>query len=236
MESSLTGNTRKMRALSWKNHLFFFLFLFPMLHGCSQENSGAFEKVESMNETMNQGTLKIATFGGGCFWCTEAVYSELRGVDKVVSGYAGGSAVKPTYADVCSGKTGHAEVIQLTYDPSVISFAEILEVHWKTHDPTTLNRQGGDVGTQYRSVIFYHDDEQKKIAEASKSAATESGLWDAPIVTEIKPFDVFYPAEEYHQDYFSQNPEQGYCVAVVAPKVEKFRKAFQEKLKSNGSK
>lgn len=211
------------------------LFLIPALQACTQSspaNEEAFKEVEQMHESVNGNELKLATFGGGCFWCTEAVFAELKGVSKVVSGYTGGDKVNPTYKEVCSGTTGHAEVIQLSYDPNVISYAELLEVHWKTHDPTQLNRQGNDVGTQYRSAIFYHDAEQKEIAEASKAAAQETGLWDGTIVTEITEASKFYPAEDYHQDYFSNNPYQGYCVAVVAPKVEKFRKAFKSKLKA----
>jgi peptide-methionine (S)-S-oxide reductase len=175
--------------------------------------------------------LQKATFGSGCFWCTEAIFERLKGVKSVVSGYSGGKVENPTYKEVCTGTTGHAEVTQITYDPEVISFDELLEVFWKTHDPTTLNRQGNDVGTQYRSVIFYHNEEQKKLAEKYKDELNKSGAWDKPIVTEISPFTKFYPAEDYHQEYYENNPNQGYCAFVIAPKVEKFEKVFKDKLK-----
>ena len=165
--------------------------------------------------------LEKATLGGGCFWCLEAVYENVKGVKDVVSGYAGGHTEHPDYRSVCTGTTGHAEVVQITYDPDVVSYEDLLEIFWTIHDPTTLNRQGADVGTQYRSVIFYHDEAQKKIAEQSKAKAQKR--FDAPIVTEIVPLTRFWPAEAYHQDYFRKNPHQGYCQAVVAPKVEKFK-------------
>jgi peptide-methionine (S)-S-oxide reductase len=171
-----------------------------------------------------------ATFGSGCFWCTEAVFQQLRGVQSVQSGYSGGHTANPTYEQVCSGRTGHAEVIQITYDPNVISFDELLNVFWQTHDPTTLNRQGHDVGTQYRSAIFYHNDDQRRTAEAYKEQLNASGSFGAPIVTEMTPFKNFYPAENYHQNYFNLNPEQAYCAAVIRPKVEKFKKQFADVL------
>lgn len=177
------------------------------------------------------GNTELATFGGGCFWCTEAVYQELKGVKSVVSGYSGGKKENPTYKQVSSGLSGHAEVIQVEYDPAQVSFEELLEVFWKTHDPTTLNQQGPDVGTQYRSVVFYHNDKQRRLAEEYKAKLDESGAFNAPIVTEITEYSKFYPAERYHQDYYAQNPNQGYCQAVIAPKVEKFRKVFKDKLK-----
>lgn len=175
--------------------------------------------------------LEKATLGGGCFWCTEAVFQDLKGVHKVVSGYAGGQVENPTYHQVCTGRTGHAEVVQITFDPEIISFEDLLYVFWRTHDPTTLNRQGADVGTQYRSVIFYHTEEQKALAEKSQAETDASGLWHNPIVTEISPFTKFYEAETYHQNYFNQNAYQPYCRAVIDPKVRKFRKEFQTKLK-----
>jgi peptide-methionine (S)-S-oxide reductase len=181
-------------------------------------------------------SLQIATFGSGCFWCTEAIFERLNGVVKVESGYSGGKIESPTYEEVCTGTTGYAEVTQITYDPSIISFDELLEVFWKTHDPTTLNRQGNDVGTQYRSVIFYHNEEQKELAEKYKTELDKSGAWDNPIVTEISPFSNFYSAEGYHQDYYENNPNQGYCAFVIAPKVEKFEKVFKNKLKKNSFK
>src|SRR5687767_3524353 len=175
---------------------------------------------------------ELATLGGGCFWCLEAVYKELRGVGRVVSGYAGGSVENPTYRQVCEGTTGHAEVVQITFDPSEVSYLELLEVFFTIHDPTTLNRQGGDVGTQYRSAIFYHTPAQRETAEQAIAAFGAAQVWDAPIVTEVVPLETFYPAEDYHQDYFEKNPSQPYCRAVVAPKVSKFRKHFLERLKA----
>lgn len=177
------------------------------------------------------GDLETATFGTGCFWCTEAIFESLKGVNKVESGYSGGSVKNPTYKAVCAGTTGHAEVVQVTYDPSQITFVELLEVFWQTHDPTTLNKQGYDEGTQYRSAIFYHSDEQKNLAEEYKARLDNEGAFDNPIVTEITKFDVFYSAEQYHQDYYEQNANQGYCRAVIAPKMEKFKKAFADKIK-----
>ena len=178
-----------------------------------------------------QSDMEVATFGNGCFWCTEAVFQELKGVSKVVSGYTGGHKLNPTYKEVCSGNTGHAEVLQITFDPKLISFKELLEVFWGTHDPTTLNRQGNDVGTQYRSVIFYHNEEQKRLAVEYKKRLDESGAYDDPIVTEITAYEKFYAAEDYHQNYYKLNPNQGYCSYVIRPKVEKFKKAFADKLK-----
>ena len=176
-------------------------------------------------------TMAIATFANGCFWCTEAVFEQLRGVTQVTSGYIGGQVDHPTYKDVCNGTTGHAEALQITYDPAQVSFETLLEVFWKTHDPTTLNRQGNDVGTQYRSGIFYHTPEQKSLALEYKAKLDASGAFDKPIVTEITPASTFWPAEEYHQGYFRENPTQGYCRVIIAPKVEKFRKVFADKLK-----
>ena len=176
--------------------------------------------------------MKKATFGSGCFWCTEAVFQDVEGVESVVSGYSGGKIANPTYREVCSGRTGHAEVVQITYDPELITYDELLEIFWKTHDPTTLNRQGNDVGTQYRSVVYYHDDEQKQLAESYKQKLDESGAFGNPIVTEISPAEAFYPAEEYHQNYYKNNPEQGYCSFVIRPKVDKFKQVFSSKLKT----
>jgi peptide-methionine (S)-S-oxide reductase len=179
---------------------------------------------------MSDQKTEKATFGSGCFWCTEAVFQQLRGVESVESGYSGGDAANPSYEQVCSGRTGHAEVVQITYDPDVISFDELLTVFWQTHDPTTLNRQGHDVGTQYRSAILYHTDAQRRTAEAYKAQLDASGTFGSPIVTEITPFRNFYPAEDYHRDYFRLNPAQSYCAAVIRPKVEKFQKQFQDLL------
>ncbi|MGE0772189.1 MAG: peptide-methionine (S)-S-oxide reductase MsrA [Cyclobacteriaceae bacterium] len=178
-------------------------------------------------------TESLATFGAGCFWCTEAVFLDLKGVSKVVSGYAGGKVKNPTYREVTTGLTGHAEVAQITYDPTVITYEELLEVFWNTHDPTTLNRQGADVGTQYRSAIFYHNEEQRATAEAYKRQLDASKVFRSPIVTEISPFTEFYAAEDHHQNYFELNPNQGYCQYVIRPKVEKFRKQFAGKLKKD---
>lgn len=172
-----------------------------------------------------------ATIGSGCFWCSEAIFSRIKGVNHVASGYSGGHVKDPSYKEVCTGNTGHAEVVQLEYDPSVISFAEILKIFWKTHDPTTLNRQGADIGTQYRSVIFYHTDEQRVVAEELKAELGQQKIWDAPIVTAIEEFDQFYSAEEYHNEYFDNNPNEGYCRFVIAPKIEKFEKVFKDYLK-----
>ena len=181
---------------------------------------------------MSTSTKELATLAGGCFWCLEAVFEQLQGVEKVESGYAGGSVDNPTYRQVCSGATGHAEVVQVTFDPSVVTFVEILDVFFATHDPTTLNRQGADVGTQYRSAVFTHSPEQKATAERRIAELNAAGIWDAPIVTEVVPLVKFYPAEDYHQEYFRTNPEQSYCQFVVAPKVAKFRKQFASKLRA----
>jgi len=175
--------------------------------------------------------LAKATFAGGCFWCTEAVYAELKGVESVTSGYIGGSVPNPTYKDICTGLTGHAEAIEIEYDPAVISFEKLLEVFFATHDPTTKNRQGADVGTQYRSGVFYHDDEQKRIAEQVIVKLDEAKVFPAKIVTEVTKAPIFYSAEDYHQDYFANNPFQPYCQAVAAPKVEKVRKVFKDLVK-----
>ena len=176
---------------------------------------------------------ELATFGGGCFWCMEAVFQQPEGILSIHSGYAGGDLADPTYEQVCSGRTGHAEVIQLEFDPQLTTFGQLLEIFFQVHDPTTLNRQGNDSGTQYRSVIFYHDQEQQELAGQVIQQLGESGAWQDPIVTELSPLDVFYPAEEYHHDYFRRNPEQGYCQAVVRPKVEKFRQAFADLFKAD---
>ncbi len=175
--------------------------------------------------------LETATFANGCFWCTEAVFQQLKGVEKVSSGYSGGHVKNPTYEQVCNKDTGHAEALQIEYDPSIISFDELLEVFWKTHDPTTLNRQRNDVGPQYRSVIFYHNDSQKEKTEKYKAALNESGVFDKPVVTAIEPFTVFYPAEDYHTNYYKMHPSQSYCYFVIKPKVEKLHKLFADKLK-----
>ena len=182
---------------------------------------------------MNVNTsMEVATLAGGCFWCLEAVFSEVEGVESVVPGYAGGTTAGPTYEQVSTGRTGHAESVQVTFDPAVIPYREVLEIFFSVHDPTTLNRQGADVGTQYRSAIFYHDEKQKATAGEVIKKLDRAGTWDRPIVTEVAPLDTFYPAEEYHRDYYKKHPEAGYCRAVISPKVSKFRKKWANRLKS----
>jgi peptide-methionine (S)-S-oxide reductase len=183
---------------------------------------------EKSNGHVPEG-MELATMAGGCFWCLEAVFKEVKGIQKVVSGYSGGAADKPTYAQVCSGVTGHAESVQLTYDPKVISFREILAIFFSVHDPTTLNRQGADVGTQYRSAIFYHNERQKADANEAIKQLNASGEWKAPVVTQVEPFRSFYPAEEYHHNYYARNQEAPYCSVVIAPKLDKFRKKYIKK-------
>jgi len=189
-----------------------------------------------MNDNQNQpdhisSNPGKATLGGGCFWCLEAIYQELQGIESVVSGYSGGTVVNPTYSQIGTGRTGHAEVVQLTFDPQIISYQEILQVFFSIHDPTTLNRQGADVGSQYRSIILYHDEQQKQIAQSMIENIEAQKLWDDPIVTELTPFTTFYKAEDYHQNYYLGNPQQPYCQVVINPKVAKFRKQFSERLK-----
>jgi peptide-methionine (S)-S-oxide reductase len=175
---------------------------------------------------------EVATLAGGCFWCTEAVFSELKGVSRVIPGYAGGTVVNPTYEQVCTGRTGHAEAVEIAFDPGTIGFYDILGIFFTTHDPTTLNRQGNDIGTQYRSAVFYHDERQRTTAQAVLRELEAAGVWRRKIVTEIVPFTVFYPAEEYHRNYFRRNPEKAYCQVVIAPKVAKFRKQYVDRLRS----
>jgi peptide-methionine (S)-S-oxide reductase len=194
--------------------------------GCAQTNQS-----NHVMDSLPMAGAELATLGAGCFWCVEAIFQSLDGVYKVESGYAGGTVMNPSYKEVCNGTTGHAEVVQVHFNPKVISFADILEVFWETHDPTTLNKQGADVGTQYRSAIFYHSEEQKRVAELAKSAADESGVWSSGIVTEISPFSNYFSAEGHHQDYYSSNSSQPYCSMVIAPKLGKFKKRFREKLK-----
>ena len=187
-----------------------------------------------MNESPSEGRsspLESATLGAGCFWCVEAVFLELKGVVSVTSGYAGGESVDPSYEDVCTGRTGHVEIVRIEFDPTEISFAELLEVFWRTHDPTTPNRQGNDVGPQYRSVIFYHDQEQHRVADEMLTALDSAGVFLGKVVTQIEPLTSYYPAEDYHQDYFAQNPMHPYCMAVIPPKLDKLRQAFAARLK-----
>jgi peptide-methionine (S)-S-oxide reductase len=184
-----------------------------------------------MMNTEGERNLEVATLGGGCFWCLEAVYEQVRGVDSVTSGYAGGTVPNPSYQLVCTGTTGHAEVVQIEFDPKILSYRDVLEIFFSIHDPTTLNRQGADVGTQYRSVVFYHNDEQKQIATDLIEELTASGEYKHPIVTQVVPLDAFYRAEDYHQEYFRNNPNQAYCRVVISPKVAKFQRHFADRLK-----
>lgn len=186
---------------------------------------------QSQNNQKDMENKEVAIFGAGCFWCVEAVFTELKGVESVIPGYTGGDTKNPTYKEICTGTTNHAEVAKIEFDPSIISFDELLEVFWKTHDPTTLNRQGADVGTQYRSVVYYTTASQKEKVERYKKALNESKAWANPVITEITELGTFYPAEDYHNDYYKNNPDQGYCRMVIQPKVDKFKKAFSEKLK-----
>ena len=213
-----------------KSMLFVFIFSFLSCNlstGKKIENKDLAQNIETMK------VLELATFGNGCFWCTEAIFEQLKGVSKVESGYAGGKVKNPTYKEVCTGNTGHAEVIQLTYDPKVINYREILDVFFNTHDPTTLNRQGADVGTQYRSVIFYHNDSQKEEAENMIAALEKEKVFDSKIVTEVTAINNYYVAESYHQDYYNNNKNQGYCRMVINPKLEKFTKKYKSKLKKD---
>ena len=184
-----------------------------------------------MDNLQTSESFQSATFGSGCFWCTEAVFQRLKGVVKVESGYSGGKVKNPTYKEICSGLTGHAEVIQVTYNPEIVTYEQLLEVFWKTHDPTTLNRQGNDQGTHYRSVIFFHNNMQKQLAEEYKKRLFESNVFDQPIVTEISPISIFYKGEDYHQNYFNANGNAPYCQIIILPKLEKFKKVFSDKLK-----
>lgn len=205
-----------------------------LIVGCAQagDTGNAKPMKEQGSEKMpSQEKLQKATFAGGCFWCTEAVFQELKGVYEVTSGYIGGQVENPTYKAICTGTTGHAEAVQITYDPEEVKFEELLEIHFKTHDPTTLNRQGADRGTQYRSGIFYHDETQKQAAESIIKALDAEKIYPNPIVTEVTEATVFYPAEDYHQDYYVNNTEAGYCQVVITPKMDKFRQVFADKLR-----
>lgn len=208
------------------------LFLVATIFMSCANSQNEMQKDESAMTT-NNDNLELATFGAGCFWCVEAIFQDLKGVEKVTSGYSGGDVKNPSYREVCTGRTGHAEVVQIQFNPDVISFKELLEVFWQTHDPTTLNKQGADVGTQYRSAVFYHDQSQKELAEEYKKKLDESEVFDDPIVTEISQYDTFYKAEVSHQDYYNENSDAPYCRAVITPKVEKFRKVFEDKLKED---
>jgi peptide-methionine (S)-S-oxide reductase len=204
------------------------LFIFAVIISSCAQNKPVNLNIKT---DMTDKKSDTATFGAGCFWCVEAIFQQLIGVEDVVSGYSGGHIKNPTYKEVCTGTTGHAEVCQIKYDPAVISYEDLLEVFWSVHNPTTLNRQGGDIGTQYRSAIFYHNDTQKSLAEAYKARLDSENIWEDPVVTEIVPFEAFYTAEDYHQEYYFENTSQPYCSMVITPKVEKFRKVFKTKLK-----
>jgi peptide-methionine (S)-S-oxide reductase len=221
--------------------IFTFLFLCCMVVvSCAQSDKKQKKNMDKESATtaldennVSTAGTEVATFATGCFWCTEAVMESLDGVKKVVSGYSGGFVSNPSYKDVCTGSTGHAECVEVTYDPKVITYADLLEAFFRSHDPTSLNRQGNDVGTQYRSAIFYHNDEQKNLAEQAKAELDKSGAYSKPIVTEISKAQKFYIAEEYHQNYFANNPDQGYCAFVIAPKLDKFKKVFKDKLRKH---
>jgi peptide-methionine (S)-S-oxide reductase len=222
--------------------LSFFLILAVTVSsmGCSRNGNPSKTSLNSdenktMSDTINkdESKLETAVLAGGCFWCIETLFQDLKGVEKVESGYSGGSVKNPSYQEVCTGTTGHAEVVKITFDPSVLTYEQLLTVFFHVHDPTTMNKQGADVGTQYRSAIFYNDDKQKASAEKVIADVTASKLWDDPIVTEVTKFDTFYKAEDYHQDYYNNNPTQGYCSYVIAPKVKKFYKEFKDMLKDN---
>ena len=218
-----------------KQHILIIAALLFSLSSCGNseatlQNETVFKKMETTNNSTNK-MIDTLTIGGGCFWCVEAQLQQLNGVLTVTSGYAGGNSKNPTYKEVCTGLTGHAEVIQVTFDNSIISLDEMLAAFWQAHDPTQLNRQGNDVGTQYRSVIFYRNDEQKKIAEDYKKKLNDEKVYDKSVVTEISPLTTFYSGEEYHQNYYNQNASQGYCQFVITPKLDKFKKVFKDKLK-----
>lgn len=210
------------------NRFTLLIFAILLMAGCKSQT---IKPDNTMNTPVNGMITDTATLASGCFWCVEAVFQELKGVISVTSGYTGGKIKNPTYREVCSGLTGHAEACRIVYDPSVISFDELLEVFWASHDPTTLNQQGADKGTQYRSAIFYHSEKQKQIAEAYKAKLNDEKVFDKPVVTEINPADIFYIAEDYHQNYFNENGDAPYCTFVIVPKLEKFRKIFKDKLK-----
>jgi peptide-methionine (S)-S-oxide reductase len=217
-----------MKVLQLPGYIAFILAL--SINACAQPQKKETTKQKNQIKSSSMGTETI-TFGSGCFWCTEAIFQQVKGVEKVVSGYSGGHVVNPTYEQVCEKNTGHAEVCQLTFDPSQVSVDELLEIFWQTHDPTTLNQQGNDVGPQYRSVVFYHNEMQKQRAEFFLNELSKSGAFDKPIVTTIEPYKNFYKAENYHQNYYNQNGSQPYCYFVIRPKVEKFEKAFKDKMK-----
>ena len=213
-------------------HFTICLFVSFVTTSCAQKKDDQSHKMNEKSENKQQATTYTATFGAGCFWCVEAIFQSIKGVESVVSGYSGGTAENPSYKEVCTGSTGHAESCQITYDPEKITYKELLEVFWQTHDPTTLNRQGNDAGSQYRSAVFYHNEEQKALAEKYKKELDASSAWDNPVITEITRFTKFYKAENYHQDYYTANSNLPYCTNVIQPKLEKFKKVFKDKLKN----
>ena len=217
-----------------KNLYPLFIVAALLLSACNSKAQNK-QPMQSQDNYSTDSNLQQATLGAGCFWCVEAIFEEVRGVKSVVAGYAGGDEQDPTYREVSSGTTGHAEVTRIVYDPSVVSFNQLLEVFWHTHNPTTKNRQGADVGPQYRSVIFYHNDDQKRIAEESLKKTDNTDLWEDPIVTEVKPIKNYSKAENYHQNYYKNNPNAGYCNVVIAPKLKKFRKEFSDMLKEKST-
>jgi len=207
------------------------IFLMMACSNTTKKSEQSIQQPIMENESTTLKKMDTATFGTGCFWCTEAIFQQIKGVDTVISGYSGGEIKNPTYKQICTGNTGHAEVLNIIYDPTVVSFSDLLLMFWYSHDPTTLNKQGADVGTQYRSVIFYHNEEQKKEAEFYKKKLDADKVFDKPIVTEITAFEKFYPAEDYHQNYYNENGAQPYCMYIIRPKLEKFKKTFSDKLK-----
>lgn len=215
--------------IRFKENLFYFLMIVLSFIGCTAESQN--NVMRTNGKEMNVAGLDTATFGAGCFWCVEAIYQQLKGVVSVTSGYSGGHVKNPAYREVCNGTTGHAEVCHIVFDPDVISYDELLEVFFLIHDPTTLNRQGNDVGTQYRSVIFYHNEHQKELAEDYKKMVDDMGVYKSPVVTEITQFTAFYMAEDYHQEYYEMNKEAPYCSYTITPKLNKFKKAFKDKIK-----
>lgn len=219
-----------MKTLNIKASMVFVLAFF--MNACAQPGKTDYKTSKMTEKTDTHANYDTATFGAGCFWCVEAVFQDLKGVAKVTSGYSGGHVKNPAYREVCEGTTGHAEVCQIVYDPNVISYKELLEAFWQSHDPTTLNRQGNDVGTQYRSVIFYHNESQRQLAEMYKEELNRTNAFDKPVVTAIDPYTNFYKAEDYHQEYFNLHGEEPYCQFVIRPKVEKFHKVFKDKLNS----
>jgi peptide-methionine (S)-S-oxide reductase len=213
-----------------KNKIIFLILSLLVLNKVNSNSQHFYQKAKYVTMIQN---IETATLGAGCYWCVEAIFQRIKGITSVESGFSGGHVENPSYREVCTGTTGHAEVCQIKFDPQIISYIELLEIFFKIHDPTTLNRQGNDIGTQYRSIIFYHNEKQRQLAIEIKEKLEKANIWEDPIVTEIVPFVAFYKAEDYHQNYYNKNPQQPYCNFVITPKIEKFEKVFKEKLKSN---